>query len=72
MKQSFDKFIKLVNSYNFALIPILFDHTLGISHLHFYHKDPFDRLLAVQAKVENFSIISTDKCFDHYEIKRIW
>jgi PIN domain nuclease of toxin-antitoxin system len=72
MKQSFDKFIELIENYNFILIPILFKHTLQISKLHFYHKDPFDRLLAAQSKIGKLSIISKDECFDHYDIKRIW
>jgi len=36
------------------------------------HKDPFDRLLAVQAKAENLPVISNDPQLDRYGIQRAW
>jgi PIN domain nuclease of toxin-antitoxin system len=37
------------------------------------HRDPFDRLLIAQAKIENLTLISDDTKFDLYpEIQRIW
>ena len=37
-----------------------------------HHGDPFDRLLAAQAKVEDVSLVSADEVFDLYGVKRIW
>ena len=37
-----------------------------------YHRDPFDRMLACQCAEENLAIISKDKVFNKYSIKRIW
>lgn len=36
------------------------------------HRDPFDRMLIAQAQSENLPIISNDRVFDRYQIKRIW
>lgn len=36
------------------------------------HRDPFDRLLAAQARVEGLGIISSDAQLDHYDIRRHW
>lgn len=36
------------------------------------HRDPFDRILASQSIVEKIPLISSDKIFDEYNIKRIW
>lgn len=36
------------------------------------HKDPFDRLLAAQALVEDLPIISNDTQLDQYAITRHW
>ena len=36
------------------------------------HRDPFDRLLVAQARVEGLGIISSDAQLDHYGIKRHW
>lgn len=40
--------------------------------LPFHHKDPFDRLLIVQAMTENLRVVSADKEFDAYPVSRIW
>jgi PIN domain nuclease of toxin-antitoxin system len=40
--------------------------------LPFHHRDPFDRLLAAQALDLGVSLISRDRVFDLYGVKRIW
>ena len=37
-----------------------------------HHKDPFDRMLAAQCQRESIPIISNDKIFDLYGVRRIW
>lgn len=36
------------------------------------HRDPFDRLLVAQARVEGLGIISSDAQLDQYDIERHW
>ena len=36
------------------------------------HRDPFDRMLIAQAQAENLAIVSNDKIFDSYGVRRIW
>jgi PIN domain nuclease of toxin-antitoxin system len=36
------------------------------------HGDPFDRMLIAQAQAENLPIVSPDRIFDDYRIRRIW
>ncbi len=36
------------------------------------HKDPFDRLLAAQAQVEQLAIVSNDERLDRYGVTRRW
>jgi PIN domain nuclease of toxin-antitoxin system len=36
------------------------------------HRDPFDRMLAAQAQIEDLRIISNDDVFDSYGVNRIW
>ena len=57
---------------DFQLLNIKLSHLKLISQLHFYHNDPFDRLLIAQAIVENISIISQDTMFNLYPIHIIW
>lgn len=54
------------------ILPILPAHTVGVSHLSFHHRDPFDRVLIAQSLVENIPIISRDGVFDDYAVQRVW
>ncbi|NBR07731.1 MAG: type II toxin-antitoxin system VapC family toxin [Planctomycetes bacterium] len=57
---------------NFEILPISEDHLAELIDLPFHHKDPFDRMLVVQALHENIPIISKDLHFDAYGVARIW
>ena len=48
------------------------NHLKEVSRLPFHHRDPFDRLMIAQAKVEGFPIISVDMAFDAYGVQREW
>jgi PIN domain nuclease of toxin-antitoxin system len=37
-----------------------------------HHRDPFDRLLIAQARIEGMSILSCDPQFDAYGTPLIW
>jgi PIN domain nuclease of toxin-antitoxin system len=37
-----------------------------------HHRDPFDRLLVAQARIENLPIVSSDPVLERYGITRIW
>lgn len=58
------------------ILPITFSHTLENNKLPFHHRDPFDRIIAAQAIVENLDFISADSAFDNYfsdkSVKRVW
>ena len=47
-------------------------HAVAVSDLPFHHRDPFDRLLVVQAQVEALGLLSRDTIFDEYFQDRIW
>lgn len=42
----------------------------GILPLH--HRDPFDRMLIAQSKIEGLPIVTADKTFDAYDVETIW
>ena len=48
------------------------NHTFEIYNLPLYHRDPFDRILIAQAKLENLYLMSADKLFKPYEIDLLW
>lgn len=36
------------------------------------HRDPFDRMLMAQPQAENIPIVSNERIFDAYHVRRIW
>jgi PIN domain nuclease of toxin-antitoxin system len=47
-------------------LPILSEHVLAVDTLPALHKDPFDRLLIAQAKVEGIRLLSNDATVVQY------
>jgi PIN domain nuclease of toxin-antitoxin system len=35
-------------------------------------QDPFDRMLIAQAEMEEMFIVSNEKTFDRYGVRRVW
>ena len=56
----------------FVELPIEAAHVLAVAQLPPLHRDPFDRLIIAQSQVEGIPVVSSDKSFDLYEVKRIW
>jgi PIN domain nuclease of toxin-antitoxin system len=53
------------------ILPIEIRHLQIVSTLPFHHRDPFDRLIAAQALADSMELVSVDKIFDQYGVKRI-
>lgn len=49
-----------------------FRHASVAGSLGIAHKDPFDRLLIAQARVEGIPLVSNEALFDGFGIERIW
>ena len=64
--------IEALQTNGFELLAVAPSHVLQIETLAFHHRDPFDRMLIAQSFVEDFAIISNEKLFDQYGVKRIW
>jgi PIN domain nuclease of toxin-antitoxin system len=56
----------------FDVLPISLQHAVRAGGLPGEHRDPFDRMLISQALYESLPVISNDKIFDVYHVKRIW
>jgi PIN domain nuclease of toxin-antitoxin system len=57
---------------NFDLLAITLAHATAVESLPQHHKDPFDRLLIAQSRIEGIPLVSADVAFDAYGISRIW
>jgi PIN domain nuclease of toxin-antitoxin system len=58
--------------YQFIPLPIQLSHALKVFDLPPHHKDPFDRLLIAQARVEAMPLLSGDEEIYRYEVEFIW
>lgn len=54
----------LVNGYR--ELPITSEHTVAVNELPALHKDPFDRILVAQARVEGLLLLTADKIVAKY------
>ena len=63
---------KAIADLGLTVLPITVEYADVQAGLPRHHGDPFDRLLAAQAKVEDSSLVSADAVFDRYGLKRIW
>ena len=55
-----------------SILPITPAHIFTLESLPLIHRDPFDRLLISQAKLENLVLISKDSVFKDYKIPLVW
>jgi PIN domain nuclease of toxin-antitoxin system len=53
---------------SFTILPIMPEEGLGVADLPALHSDPFDRLLVMQAKLNNLIIITRDDKIAEYPI----
>jgi len=53
-------------------LPIEQPHCLELLALPRHHRDPFDRLLIAQARVEGLTLVSADVNFGRYDVPVIW
>jgi PIN domain nuclease of toxin-antitoxin system len=49
-----------------------FSHAREAGSLPMVHRDPFDRMLVAQARVERMLIVSNEELFDRYGVSRVW
>lgn len=53
-------------------LAITHDHAEYAAHLDWDHRDPWDRLLAAQTRLESCALVSLDRVFDDIAIDRRW
>ena len=57
---------------NFESLPIAIVHALRAGNLPGPHRDPFDRMLIAQAQDEDLALVSNERVFDAYGVRRVW
>lgn len=64
--------IERVDEVGAELLSITPRHAHATAELPLHHRDPFDRLLIAQAKLEGCAIITRDPAFPAYDVPVVW
>jgi PIN domain nuclease of toxin-antitoxin system len=56
----------------FEKLPITFSHAESAAALPLHHRDPFDRLLVAQAKLEGLTLVTHDRQLEAYGGEILW
>ncbi len=64
--------IEQLSTNSFVPLSITISHSLYTERLPQFHKDPFDRIIIAQSKVEKLSLISKDKNIKKYKVPIVW
>lgn len=56
----------------FQRLPITFAHAEAVAALPPHHRDPFDRMLVAQARVEGLALVTHDPRMKPYPVEILW
>lgn len=74
IKASFGKLTTVIDvadslvATRFQILPITPRHAEAVRALPLIHRDPFDRMLVAQAKIEGLTVLTADAHFSSYDI----
>ncbi len=61
-----------IESQGFVGMPISIEHAQAAGALPGPRRDPFDRMLIAQAMRDDLVLISNERAFDDYGVRRVW
>ena len=56
----------------FSELALSLAHAARAGSLSGQHRDPFDRMLIAQAMLDDFTLVSNERAFDMYGVRRLW
>ncbi len=63
-----DELVAKFDCLGVKVLPISLVHAVQVANLPLIHRDPFDRLLIVQAKYENLKLLTVDEKIVNYQL----
>jgi PIN domain nuclease of toxin-antitoxin system len=64
--------LRTIKNTDLSILPITLDHVERTATLPAHHKDPFDRMLIAQARVEGMTLVTADRMIRHYDVPVLW
>lgn len=65
-------FEEVIASQNFGIVPVSARHAGHAGALRWDHRDPFDRILAAQAQIEDMGLVTNDRRLGDLAVNTIW
>jgi PIN domain nuclease of toxin-antitoxin system len=65
-------FSRVIEQLGFYALSISLEHAQRAGNLPGPHRDPFDRMLIAQAQAEDLTLVSNERLFDSYGVRRTW
>src|SRR5215813_8752997 len=59
----------MMSTFGFEPLPLSLEHARHAGALRNPHRDPFDRLLAAQAEIEDIPLVTADPVFRHFNVR---
>lgn len=66
-----DDVVDALVDWGFDLLPITPTHAWAVGRLPLLHRDPFDRMLVVQAQLEGLTIVTRDPGITQYQVSAL-
>jgi len=58
--------------WQFHRMDITHEHALAAGELPLHHRDPFDRMLVAQARLEGMTLLTTDPAIGRYDVESLY
>ncbi len=62
------KFYDVIKNEGFEMLSITPDHAYAVGELPMHHRDPFDRMIVAQARLEGLTVATHDAVFKKYGV----
>jgi len=72
IKFPFERFANYLSDNDIELLPVSLDHLVQLLNIDLHHRDPFDRMIIAQGRVEQLTIITKDEHFSSYTDRVLW
>lgn len=73
LAHSLDELVSgLFHDDGFVGLPFSHEHALELARLPLHHRDPFDRMLVAQARIEGVPLVSADRALERYDVAVLW
>lgn len=67
-----DRFGEIIADQQFIALSIAIEHARRAGLLAGEHRDPFDRMLIAQSRIEGLALVSNETLFDTFGVERLW